>query len=173
MEILNKLIDEKRMNYKCFDELKRLLSGNEQFIKIIEEGYIEGEVYGFPEELWEKISAQNIRRINSFEDVFIDGANIGYCTVASKQLSYSLDACYLCGGVLPILQGTKNCEDGSHTWIKNCNNEIIDTTLMLVLSEKYAKKIGYIEENSYNPNLDPVYMAAKEFALDSNIKGYK
>lgn len=173
MEIINRLIDEKRLNYKCFDELKRLLIQDEEFRKIIEEGYIEGEIYGFPEDLWEKINAQNIRRINSFEDVFRDGANIGYCTVASKQLSYSLDSCYLCGGVLPILKGTRNCEDGSHTWIRNSNNEIIDTTLMLVLSEKYARKIGYIEENYYNPNFDPVYMAAKEFTLDQNLRGHK
>lgn len=173
MEILNKLIDEKRMHYKCFDELKRLLSENQQFREIVEKGYLEGEIYGFTEEMWKKINSQNIRRINSFEDVFRDGANIGYCTVASKQLSYSLDTCYLCGGVLPILRGTTNCEDGSHTWIRNSDNEIIDTTLMLILSEKYAKQIGYIEENYYNPNLDPIYAAAKEFTRDLNLKGHK
>lgn len=173
MEIVSKLIDEKRMHYKCFDELKRLLSENEQFRRIVEQGYLEGEIYGFTEEMWEKIDSQNIRRINSFEDVFRDGANIGYCTVASKQLSYSFDSCYLCGGVLPILKGTTNCEDGSHTWIRNNNNEIIDTTLMLVLSEQYAKEIGYIEENYYNPNLDPIYMTAKEFTRDQNLRGHK
>lgn len=172
MEIINELIDEKRSHYKCFDELKRLLSSNSEFKKIIKEGYIDGEIYGFTDELWAKINTQNIRRINSFEDVFIDGANIGYCTVASKQLSYSLDNCYLCGGVLPILRGTKNCNDGSHTWIES-NNEIIDTTLMLIISKRYTQKIGYIEENRYNPNLDPIYRAAKEFTLDKNINNHK
>ncbi len=109
--------------------------------------------------------------INSFEDVFIDGANIGYCTVASKQLSYSLDKCYICGGILPILKGTKNSIDGSHTWITH-NNEIIDTTLMLIINKEYERKLGYIEQNKYDPNFDPIYLATKEFTNDDNLKAH-
>ena len=113
--------------------------------------------------------AQNIRGINSFEDVFIDGANLGYCTVAAKQLSYSLNTCYICGGVLPILAGTNNCPDGSHTWI-SADSKVIDTTLMLIIDENYSKSIGYIEENRYNPNVDPIYLATKEWTNDKGIK---
>ena len=115
---------------------------------------------------------QNIRKINSFEDVFIDGANIGYCTVAAKQLSYSLDDCYICGGTLPLLKNTKNCKDGSHTWILY-NDEVIDTTLMLIISYDYIETIGYKEENWYNPNLDPIYLESKTFTRDISIKTKK
>ena len=85
MNIINELIGEDKFDYKCFDELKRLLNENEYFKNIVIEGYQNGKIFGFPNELWDKIRSQNIRRINSFEDVFKDGANIGYCTVASKQ----------------------------------------------------------------------------------------
>lgn len=151
MELLDLLIDIDKKEYKCYSELLKLLSQNQEFKNAIVQGVKEGKIRRFDEELWEKIRTQNIRAINNFEDVFIDGTNIGYCTVASKQLSYSLDDCYICGGVLPILKGTENCDDGSHTWILH-NSEIIDTTLMLIIDKDYAEKIGYIEENRYNPN---------------------
>jgi len=169
MNIENLLIDESRKDYKCYDELKRILRENKDFKDVIENGYFKGNITGFTDEIWEKIQSQNIRRIDSFEDVFRDGANIGYCTVAAKQLSYSYDNCYLCGGVLPILKGSKNCEDGSHTWM-SVQNKIIDTTLMLAIDEDYAKELGFIEQNRYNPNLDPVYLAAKEFTRDTSMK---
>ena len=115
MDILTFFIPEDKFDYRCFDELKHLILTNESFKNIIIEGYRDGKITGFDEDLWEKIRNQNIRRIPNFEDVFKDGANIGYCTVASKQLSYSLDTCYLCGGILPILKGSRNCPDGNHT----------------------------------------------------------
>lgn len=169
MGIANLLIDYDKKNYKCYSELKRLLDEDENFRHLIINGVCEGKIRKFDEELWQKICSQNIRVINNFIDVFIDGANIGYCTVASKQLSYSLDNCYLCGGVLPILKGTKNCKDGSHTWIFH-NDEVIDTTLMIIIDKEYARKIGYIEENRYNPNTDPIYLAAKTFTNDKSIQ---
>ncbi len=168
MDITKLLIDDAYQNYKCYDTLKELLKKNETFRNQVMTGYCDGKISGFNEELWNKIRTQNIRRIRNFEDVFRDGANIGYCTVASKQLSYSLNHCYLCGGVLPILIGTKNCEDGSHTWI-SYDHQVIDTTLMLIIDEEYAKILGYQEQNRYNPNLDPVYLAAKDFTLDPII----
>ena len=172
MNIINELIEEDKFDYKCFDELKRLLNENEYFKNIVIEGYQNGKIFGFPNELWDKIRSQNIRRINSFEDVFKDGANIGYCTVASKQLSYSFSSCFICGGILPLLKGTKNCLDGSHTWIQY-EDYIIDTTLMLIMHINYAKKIGYIEENKYNPNNDPIYLSTKEFTNDESLKKTK
>jgi len=169
MEIFDLLTTENRKDYKCYLELKRLLIQNKDFKQTIIKGFQEGKIKGFTEELWNKINSQNIRTVDNFEDVFREGANIGYCTVASKQLSYSLDTCYICGGVLPILKGTFNCEDGSHTWILY-NNEIIDTTLMLIIGKEYIEKIGYIEENRYNPNLNPVYLAAKDYTNDKELK---
>lgn len=172
MHEIETLIDEYRKNYHCYDELKRLLKDDEIFKQQVINGCLTGKITGYSEELWEKIRSQNIRRINNFEDVFKEGANIGYCTVASKQLSYSLDNCDICGGRLPILEGSKNSEDGSHTWIWY-DHKIIDTTLMLVIDESYATELGYIEENRYNPNLDPIYLASKDFALDESIKKHR
>jgi len=169
MEPISLLVDDDKKDYRCYSELIRLSHENQNFRETLISGLNEGKIRGFDEQLWEKIRSQRVRRIDNFEDVFIDGANIGYCTVASKQLSYSLNDCYLCGGTLPLLEGTKNCEDGSHTWILY-NNEIIDTTLMLIVKCDYMEKIGYKEQNRYNPNIDPIYSATKDFTNDRNIK---
>lgn len=169
MEILNAIIDEDKINYRCYDTLKNLLKNNVQFANAVKKGIDTGKITKFSSELWDKIRNQNIRIINNFEDVFVNGANIGYCTVASKQLSYSFNECFICGGVLPVLKNTPNCIDGSHTWI-NYNGKIIDTTLMLIIDEDFANEIGYKEQNRYNPNLDSIYLAAKEWTNDSSLK---
>lgn len=157
-------------NYKCYDTLRYLLQ-DEKFLNIISIGIKEGKITGFSESLWQKLASQNIRAkgVNSFLEVLRDGYNQGYCTVCSKQVSYSLDNPYICGGVLPVLKGTTNSPDGSHTWILD-KGYIIDTTLMLVIEENYAKNLGYIEENRYNPNIDPIYMSTKEYTCDKTIR---
>ena len=167
--ILESIIPKDKENFKCFDLIKTLLNENEEFRTNVETLIHEGKLRGFDEELWQKIESQNIRRINSFTDVFREGANIGYCTVASKQLSYSFDDCYICGGTLPILVGTKNSPDGRHTWLVH-NKEIIDTSLMIIMDEKSSSVLGYIEENRYNPNMDSTYLAAKEFTNDESLR---
>ncbi len=170
MEILKELIREETYNYKCYDELKRIIKNNEEYKKIIETGYLEGKIKGFDDKMWTRIKEQNIRIINSFEDVFIEGMNIGNCTGTSLQLSCSFDGCYICGGELPILKGTLNCPDGSHTWI-SFKNKIIDTSLMLIIDEKYAREImGYIEENRRNPMENKYYQARKEYTRDRNLR---
>ena len=169
MDSLNILINNERNNYKCFDLLKKLYNNNIEFRKVIDNGVLNNKIQGFPEELWTKIHEQNIRGIPNFELVFQDGANIGYCTVASKQLSYSLDNPYICGGTVKYLENTTNSIDGSHTWILD-NGKIIDTSLMLIIDKTYAHELGYNEENRYNPNIDPIYNATKDFTLDTSLK---
>lgn len=169
MDLMNLLIDDDKIDYKCYDLLKQKLKDDISFREIISEGLKSGKIRKFDESLWNKIKMQNIRRINSFEDVFVKGANIGYCTPTSLQLSYSLDSCEICGGILPILEGTNNSLDGSHTWI-SYKNEIIDTTLMLIIQKDYSNKLGYIEENRRNPAIDPRYQATKEWTNDPNIR---
>ena len=175
MEIIDKIIEQISLDgtssYKCYDTIKKLLKENERFLSIIIKGIQEGKIQGFSAELWDKLAKQNLRSrgVKSFVDVFVDGYNQGYCTVCSKQVSYSLDTCYLCGGVLPILKGTINCPEGAHTWIEY-KDKIIDTTLMLVIDKTLKTELGYIEENRYNPNNDPIYSATKEFTNDSSIK---
>ena len=169
MELLDILIDENTKEYKCYDVLKKLLNENEEFRKIVTEGCISGKIRGFDEDLWNKIKMQNLRKPYTFETVFKEGANIGTCTVTAKQLSYSFPYCYLCGGILPLIKGTRNSEDGSHTWMLY-KGEVYDTTLMLIMDEDYTKKIGYIETRRDNPNMDPKYMSAKEFTNSSEFR---
>ena len=170
-EIIKYISQPGTTNYKCYDTLKMLLNKNKEFKDLIIKGIKEGKITGFSDELWKKLNNQNLRSpgVKSFVDVFADGYNQGYCTVCAKQVSYSLDTCYLCGGLLPILKGTINCLEGNHTWIEY-KNKIIDTTLMLVIDKGLKNQFGYIEENRYNPNNDPIYSATKEFTNDITIK---
>ncbi len=170
-EIMDYLYTAKNKDFKCYDTLKALLEKDEKFKETITKGIKENKIWGFDEELWSKIDNQNMRspQVNSFTDVFRDGFNQGYCTVCAKQVSYSLNTCNLCGGVLPILKGTTNCPEGAHTWIEY-ENTVIDTTLMLIIDKEYSKELGYIEENRYNPNEDPIYSRAKDFTNDMTIK---
>ena len=169
--MLDKLIVKGTENYKCYDILKDLYANNPEFKKIVDEGIESGKVSGFSQELWDKLDMQNIRSrgVNSFCEVFRDGANLCYCTVCAKQVSYSLDNPYLCGGTNKFLIGTVNSPDGRHTWIEN-ENKIIDTTFMLVISKDYVKYFGYTLENRYNPNIDPIYVNAKEFTNDKSLR---
>ena len=158
-----------RKDYKGTGIMRDLLADNEEFKNIILEGIKLGKILGFDDELWDKIDSQNIRGINTFLDVFKEGANLGYCTVAAKQLSYSFpNDCRIAGGVVDYLQGTKNSEDGSHTWIV-WNGKIYDTTFMLSIDLEFANKLKYIQENIYNPLDDDNYCATKEFTNDPTI----
>lgn len=157
-----------REDYKCFDLLKEKLQ-DEKFKNIIEKGIREGKITGFTEDMWSLIDNQNVRIISNFTDIFKDGYNIGGCTTVSKQLSYSYDNVYICGGVLDILRGTKNSINGEHTWLE-VGNKIIDTSLMLVIDLSLKDDIGYKESNRYNPNTNPIYCATKEFTNDENLK---
>lgn len=166
-------IYEDKFDYKGTEIMKQLFYNNEEFRNIIIEGIKTGKVSGFPKELWDKIEKQNIRRINSFLDVFKEGANLGYCTPASKQLSYSLpDGCLIAGGVVEYLKGTKNSMDGSHTWVVY-DGKIYDTTLMLMIDLDFASKLKYKQERIDNPLLDSNYRAAKEFTNDTELSSNK
>ena len=168
MDILEELIGDKQ-DYKCFNLLIELFNQNEEFRNIIIEGYNKKMIMPFSEEIWNEIRNQNIREINSFEDVFKYGYNIGNCTWTSKQLSYSFDNIFICGGTNRFLENTQNSKDGTHTWILN-NNYIIDTSLMLLIHKDYQNILGYNEENKYNPMDNQFYRISKDFATDPNFK---
>ena len=171
MDIIEYLAKDKK-DYKCYEILKYLLETNDNFKNIIEEGIKEGKITGFTDELWDKINKQNIRGIDNFELVFQNGFNLGNCTGTSIQLSYSLDYPYICGGTLNLLKGTNNSDDGKHTWLID-HNKIIDTSLMLIIDKDYYLKLGYLEENKRNPNIEPRYNAIKDFTLDESLKRKK
>ena len=168
MDILEYLTNGKS-DYKGYDILKKLLDENEEFKKVIEKGIKENKITGFTDELWNKISNQNIRGIDNFNLVFQNGLNLGNCTATAIQLSYSLDYPYICGGTLNILQKTQNSPDGRHTWLID-GRKVIDTTLMLIIDKDYYLSLGYQEENRRNPNLEPRYNAIKDFTNDESLK---
>ena len=173
-EIQKNIIRKGTEKYKCYDILKHLLSTNEEFRNIIVNGVKDGKVHGFSDELWDKLNKQNLRfrGINSFDDIFRNGFNLGYCTPCAKQVSYSFENCFICGGILPVLRGTDNCPNGEHTWIES-NDKIFDTSLMLVIDSNLRETLGYIKENEYNPNDNPIYQASKAFTNDSSLKKKK
>ena len=170
--MLDNLINQERKDYKCFNLLKELYNTNDEFKQFIDEGVSTGNVEGFQEELWKKIDEQNVMGIDSFEQIFQVGYNIGGCTRVAKQLSYSFRTCELCSGLLPIIKGTKNSENGEHTWITS-GNKVYDTTLMIIINSQYAQKLGYITEAHYDPHTSEIYRAGYEFANDPELRGLK
>lgn len=168
-EILKLVIDEKRRDFKCFEMLKYYYETNPEFAAFIKEGIFSGKVKGFSDDLWNKMASLNVRSSINFEEAFSKGYNIGNCTKFSKYLSFCFSNPDICGGTLPLIVGSKNSIDGRHTWVSN-NHMIYDTSLVLIMDEEYAKKcLHYNEENIYNPNVDPVYSSAKEFANDKSL----
>ncbi len=170
--ILEFLIDEDIFEYKCFDILKEKLITDKEFRETIKKGIEKGKIKKFPRELFDKVCNQNIRAPFDMVQIFIDGANLGNCTKMSLMVSYSLPECEICGGTLDILKGTKNSEDGSHTWI-SYNGWIIDTSLMITISESIKEELHYNEENRYNPNIDEYYIVSKEYSNYSIKTGKK
>ena len=169
-ETIINFIAGSRQDYKCFDLLKELLKTNSSFLSCIEKGISEGQITGFSDKLWEQIDKQNIRDYyKNFENYFANGFNLGRCTYTSRQLSFSFQNCYICGGVLDLLKNTTNSEDGSHTWIEDYTF-IYDTTLMLKINHKYKEQLGYKTENRINPNLDNIYAYEKEFTNDTSLR---
>lgn len=170
-KMLDLLIDEKRKEYRCFDLLKELYTTNSEFKEAIDNGVRLGKIHGFSEDVWDLIESQNIRVINSFEDVFATGFNIGGCTTVTKQFSYSFDNILICGGDVRFLENTKNSDEkGKHTWMIK-DNIIYDTSLMLIIDENYAHEyLGYKELKRDNPSKDRMYNNAREYARDKNLK---
>lgn len=169
-KILSTLIDEKRKDYKCFSMLKHYYDTNPEFAEFIKNGILSGKIFGYDEELWNKMASLNVRSDINFEEAFGRGFNEGNCTKFSKYLSFCFSYPQICGGTLPLIVGSKNSPDGRHTWV-SFKDKIYDTSLMLIMDEEYAKKyLQYDEENRYNPNRDPSYSAAKEFANDRYLK---
>lgn len=164
-DILEQLIDFDIIDFKCFDLLKEKLKNNEEFRNLIVEGINNGSIKKFPRNVLDEFNELNLRTPFEPIQIFIDGANLGACTTMSKLVSYVFPYCEICGGTVRYLIGTKNSDNGEHTWI-SYYGRIIDTTFMIEINENYKEQLGYNEENRYNPNIDPIYGAAKDNARD-------
>ena len=87
----------------------------------------------------------------SLKTIFKDGYNIGNCLLTSYYVSTIFENSLICTGTVEILTGTKNRPNGDHVWIETEDN-IIDTTLMIIIpkNNKYSKY--YIKDYDIRPN---------------------
>lgn len=163
-------------NGKAFVLFWDIYHKNPNFHKIINENFANGKIRFFNENEWDKINSQNFvsptREMKEFRDMFLLGYNIGNCVGASRQLSYSYHDVDIVSGVLPILKGTLNAERlGGHCWLETPDN-IIDSSLMLVIDKSLKNDLGYIEEQrltSYQLANSPIYQARKKFVNDKDL----
>ena len=170
MEQILKFLYEDRKNYKGTIIMKDLLNSNEEFKKLITKGIEEGKIIGFTEELWDKIEKQNMRRVNSFTEVFEKGYNLGNCTNIATQLRFSFpNDCLIGCGIVDYLKGTLNSKNGEHTWVV-WKGKIYDPTFMIIIDEEYSKKLKYNQTDIYNPNSNSMYSAEKDFTNDPNLR---
>lgn len=178
IEELNKIVAflfSGREEYKGISLFCKLCQTNPEFFTLVREGILVETIKPFSDQDWDKINNQNIRGIDNFETVFKLGLNIGNCTNASRQLSYSYNDVSLCSGTNDFLIGTQNALSGEHSWLED-RNDIIDTTLMVRINKIWSAKFKYNLEVIFSPSDlsgSPIYSAAKEFANDPYIKQNK
>jgi len=164
MELEKILISEERKDYKCFDLLRELLK-NEEFAGMVKRGIEEGMISGFSTDVWTKIYNHNIGIYESyFDEDFKKGYNIGDCSKFSQRLCYSYDNLF-CGGTLSWLKGTRNSPDGRHMWMVS-RGYIYDTSLMLVIDERFAQEFGYIQMGKYDISKSAFYDATYDQIFD-------
>ena len=82
---------------------------------------------------------------NTLEDIYHMGFNIGNCGLTSRYIARRFDEAELYYGTATLLIGTKNSEDGDHSWTV-INNFVIDSTLMLCIPINEAEQLGYAPE---------------------------
>lgn len=161
-------INDNYKNYKCYDILKELLK-NKKFRKILVTGIINDEVRPFNNNIWETIYKMNYRGCSNLEEAFMLGLNLGNCTNFSKEMGYIFKGSEICGGAVPLLVGTENCPNGNHTWMEY-GGLIYDTSLMIIMTRKFAQKLGYQEENRYPISETVGYEAKEKYANDRILK---
>ena len=163
-------------NIKGFNLLKELYQTNQEFRAVLDKCFQLGHIRFFGEEEFEKMQMQNYVSPTSdattLEDIFILGYNIGDCKGMSYQLSYSYNDVDIVTGTNKFLIGTKNAEHGGHLWLET-KTEIIDTSLMLVISVKLKQEMGYDEEyriTASDLRKSTMYQSRKEWTTDPYIK---
>lgn len=164
-------------DFKAYDLFWQLYHCNTEFQKVIKENMKLGKIRFFNETEWVKIKSQNYipptSDLQEFIDIFIKGYNIGSCGTTARQLSYSYNNVSIVSGTLPIIKGSKNAElEGGHVWLEDDEN-IIDTSLMLVIDLSLKSQIGYQEEQRLTPQMlrkSNGYQARKEFVNDASLK---
>lgn len=113
-------------------------------------------------------SLSNVVTRGDINAAFEFGYNIGRCEFFSKTLSYAFENCTIVNGILPILKGTPGAPNGGHIWLE-VNNQIYDTTLLMVINKEYLNVLGYIEKDRIHDTVlqnDEIYKCRKERYFD-------
>ena len=162
-------------NIKGFNLLKELYQTNQEFRAVLDKGIQLGHIRFFGEEEFEKMRLQNYISptpdANTLEDMYIMGYNIGDCKGMSYQLSYSYNNVDIVTGINHFLIGTKNSQQGGHLWLET-KTEIIDTSLMILISVSYKNEMRYQEEyriTSQDLKKSQMYQSRKEWTNDPYI----
>lgn len=90
----------------------------------------------------------------SLKTIFKDGYNIGNCLLTAYYVSSIIEDSLICTGKVEILKGTKNSPNGDHVWIET-ENEIIDTTLMIVIPKYHIYSKFYTKDAEITPKFRP------------------
>lgn len=159
---------------KAFDLFWNFYNNDLKFKELISKNFELGKIRFFDADEYDKITSQNFISpfpdVNTFMELFIKGYNIGNCVGTARQLSYSYNLIDIVTGTLPMLKGTLNAEkEGGHCWLET-EDEIIDTTFMLVIKKELKDKFGYIEEERLTAKdlrKMQFYQARKELVNDT------
>ncbi len=103
--------------------------------------------YAWPKELYDFIMNIDLdptieEQIFKMEDVYKKGLNIGLCGLTNRYLAINMVEADTHVGICELLKGTRNAQDGNHSWT-TINGILIDTTLMIAIKEEDAQKFGY------------------------------
>ena len=122
-----------------------------------EEYLKQGKILGFENYIYNGVTLKealkdvNISTYSSMYEYFSLGENIGTCGMTSILTGVMFDDILCCKGDMKAFKGTPASKTGNHAWIKvkhEGKNVLIDTSLLLVIPEEYAKSLGYIPENA-------------------------
>ena len=124
---------------------------SEKLRKLLSKTYnIDLEKYAWSEELKSfifsiKLDKDYENNVNTMQEVYNNGFNIGHCGLTSRYLVINLKNSDLHYGTCTLLKGTKSSPNGNHAWTV-MNNIIIDTTLMICIPLEKANELGYISQ---------------------------
>ena len=165
--IIESLDEYNLKDAKCYDILREKLE-HDNFKKIVIKGEKTADIKGIPAIIFDHL--EQCMGSKKFNEFFNEGHNLGNCTGTSEIISYILQGeNFICGGILPLIRGTKNSPDGSHTWIEY-GDYIIDPTLMLMISSRFKRILGYIQTSKLESDKSQILNARKEFFNDKSIK---
>lgn len=160
-EIESLFIPQVMCNYKCFNELRNILKKDPSFGLMVTMGYYAGKVSGFTIDLWNKIGSFKLSDECCLETLFEEGFNSEHSLILAQNIINLYPGGKIQGGSSPALVDKVRDNDVSHYWV-SWNGKIIDTSLMLIIDEEYAKRLGYEFSGQFANNSDNLFCFEKK-----------